>query len=115
MQGYLLAALVFLAGIAVFVFQNTSVVSVRFLNWSSPDVSLAVVVLIAVCAGAMTTFLLQTVRYFKVAKRMKDLVNHNRRLENEIASLKKENVVNQGKKKLEEPEETAAQSSGFTD
>lgn len=89
MQIYLIGALVFALGIAIFVFQNTSVVTVHFLNWVSPEVSLAVVALVAACFGAMITLLVDGFRYFKVAKQVKDLMNRNRKLESEVKSLSK--------------------------
>lgn len=90
MQVYLLGALLFLVALAVFVFQNTAVVTVHFLNWVSPDVSLAVVALIAACAGALVTFLVDSFRYFKVAKRIKELTSMNKKLQNEIKTLQSE-------------------------
>jgi uncharacterized integral membrane protein len=94
MQYSLLLALVFLVGIAVFVFQNTSVVTVNFLNWGSPDIPLAVVVLIATCIGALTTFLLNSVRYFKLAKKIKELTTANKELLKELNELKVAGVAN---------------------
>lgn len=56
MVAYLIGALIFAAGIAVFVMQNTVLVSVRFLNWISPEVSIAVVALVAALVGAFLAF-----------------------------------------------------------
>lgn len=98
MQAYLILALVFFAGIAVFVFQNPTMVIVHFLNWTSPKVSLAVVVLVAACAGAMLVFLLDSFRYFKVAKETRELTQANRKLQNEIKSLKGEKISRKDKK-----------------
>jgi uncharacterized integral membrane protein len=89
MVAYLLGALIFATGIAVFVFQNTALVTVHFINWVSPQVSLAVVALVAALVGALMAFLLDSIRYFKVAKQVKELMNTNRRLEKELASLRK--------------------------
>jgi len=88
MQAYLLLALLFLLSIIVFVFQNPSLVTVHFLTWTSPEVSLAVVVLIAVLFGALITFLLSSVRYFKVSQKTKDLTAANQKLQKEINRLK---------------------------
>jgi len=98
MQAYLILALVFFAGIAVFVFQNPTMVIVHFLNWTSPKVSLAVVVLLAACAGAMLVFLIDSFRYFKVAKETRELTQTNRKLQNEIKTLKGERVSRKDKK-----------------
>lgn len=85
---YLIGALIFTLGIAVFVFQNTAVVSVRYLNWTSPEVSLAIVALIAACAGALVTFLLDSFRYYKLAKHDKELHQLNKKLQKELNRLK---------------------------
>lgn len=90
MQVYLLGALLFFAALAVFVCQNTFMVTVHFLNWTSPDVSLAVVALIAACAGALVTFMVDSFRFFKIAKNTKELTSMNKKLQKEINSLKSE-------------------------
>ncbi|MGS0764969.1 LapA family protein [Syntrophomonas curvata] len=102
MQVYLLGALLFFVALAVFVFQNTAMVTVHFLNWVSPDVSLAVVVLIAACAGALVTFLVDSFRYFKIAKRIKELTGMNKKLQNEVRDLKnRSSKEKKGEKKAE--------------
>lgn len=98
MQAYLILALVFFAGIAVFVFQNPTMVTVHFLNWTSPKVSLAVVALVAACAGAILVFLVDSFRYFKVAKETRELAQANRKLQNELKSLRGERVSRKDKK-----------------
>jgi uncharacterized integral membrane protein len=108
MQVYLLGAILFFIALAIFVFQNNSLVTVHFLNWTSPDVSLAVVALIAACAGAMVTFMVDGFRYFKVAKRIKELTDMNKKLQSELKDLEKECRENKQVKlnpeeKLEEP------------
>lgn len=91
MQGYLIGALVFILAVAIFVFQNTAEVTVYFLNWTSPKVSLAVVVLIAALSGAVITFLIDSFRQFKIARKIKDLTHENRKLNKQIKSLTGEN------------------------
>lgn len=99
MQVYLLGALLFVAMLAVFVFQNTAMVTVHFLNWISPDVSLAVVALIAACAGALVTFMVDSFRYFKIAKTTKELTSMNKKLQKEINSLQNEKQSRVSKEK----------------
>lgn len=89
---YLIGALIFTLGIAVFVFQNTAVVSIRYLNWASPEVSLAIVVLISACAGAIITFLLDSFRYYKLAKQEKELHQLNKKLQKELNRLKADTI-----------------------
>lgn len=102
MQVYLLGALLFLAALAVFVFQNTSMVTVHFLNWISPDVSLAVVALIAACAGALVTFMVDSIRLFKIGKTTKELTSMNKKLQKEINNLKSEKQSRLSKEKRTE-------------
>ena len=103
MVAYLLGALIFAAGIAVFVFQNPALVTVHFINWVSPQVSLAVVALLAALAGALIAFLLDSIRYFKVAKQVKELMNTNRSLEKELAGLRKPEITSAGETKKKNP------------
>lgn len=94
----MILALMFFAGIAVFVFQNPTMVTVQFINWTSPKVSIAVVALLAACAGAMLVFLVDSFRYFKVAKETRELSQANRKLQNELTSLKGERPGRKDKK-----------------
>lgn len=102
MQGYLIGALLFILGVAVFVFQNTAEVTVHFLNWTSPKVSLAVVVLIAALSGAVITFLIDSFRQFKIARRIKELTQENRRLQKQIKGLTGGNNDKEAKNKASE-------------
>lgn len=104
MQIYMVMAFLFILGIGIFVFQNTAMVAVHFLTWVSPEISLALVILAAACGGALITFLLDSVRYFKIAKKIKELGNQNKKLQNEIETLKKAN------RKLEENAQTTTDS-----
>ncbi len=101
MQIYMVMAFLFILGIGIFIFQNTAMVTVHFLTWVSPEISLALILLAAACGGALITFLLDSVRYFKIAKKIKEQVNVNKKLQNEIESLKKINW------KLEEKAQSA--------
>ena len=65
MQFYLIGALIFLTTMLVFVFQNQQPVTVRFITWVSPQVSLALVVLLAACFGALIAFLVESCRNLK--------------------------------------------------
>lgn len=87
MPAYLLGALVFLLCIAVFIFQNSFGVQVHFINWISPEVSLGIVVLITACASALMTFLLDSFRYFKIARTIKDLRKQNQDFSQQVRDL----------------------------
>jgi len=65
LQFYLIGALIFLTTMLIFVFQNQQLVRIRFVTWVSPEVSLALVVLLAACFGALITFLVERFRNIK--------------------------------------------------
>ncbi len=90
MNAYLFGALAFIVAVAVFVFQNNTGVTVHFINWTSPQVSLALVVLISACAGALITFMVDSYRAFKTGQKFKALAKENRKYEKEIQALKSE-------------------------
>ncbi len=79
-----------LAVLFTFVFQNPAAVEIHFITWSSPQVSLAVVVLTAALGGVLATFLLDTVRYFRIARTIKELRHDNRMLKGQILALQTE-------------------------
>ncbi|MGI6434922.1 MAG: LapA family protein [Syntrophomonadaceae bacterium] len=87
MQVYLIGAILFLAVMVTFVFQNPTAVEIHFITWSSPQVSLALVVLVTALGGALITFLLDSVRYFKIARTIKELRNNNSTLQKQIQEL----------------------------
>ncbi len=116
MQAYLIIALLFFLGIAAFVFQNPTLVQVKFLNWTSPEVSLAVVALIAACAGALVIFMVDSFRYFKLAKQVKDYKNDNKKLHKELKSLQaeKEKLISRDNKKTASQAKPAASTEPAT-
>lgn len=88
MNAYLLAALLFIAGMVVFILQNDVMVSVKFVTWQSTQVSLALVIIISACTGALITFLLDTFRTFKKSQQLRKLSKANQKYEEEIKQLK---------------------------
>ncbi len=72
MQSYLIGALIFVIAMVVFIFQNQQPVTVTFITWVSPEVSLALVVLLAACAGAVITFLMQSFRQLRKLQQMRE-------------------------------------------
>ncbi|MGI6453870.1 MAG: LapA family protein [Syntrophomonadaceae bacterium] len=87
---FLLIAMLFLLATAIFVFQNNAVVTVQFLHWSSPELLLAVVILVAVFAGSLIAFFLDSYRFFRVAKRIRVLYQENEKLQRERDKLLEE-------------------------
>ncbi len=72
MQSYLIGALVFMITLVVFVFQNQQTVKIQFITWVSPEISLALVVLLAACSGALITFLVDSFRHFKTLQKLRE-------------------------------------------
>lgn len=88
MPAYLLGALVFMIAIVIFVMQNNAPVAVHFINWKTSEISLALVALIAAVGGALITFLVDSFRAFKTGRKLRELINHNKKLEREVLALK---------------------------
>lgn len=88
MNAYLMGALFFVIAIVVFVLQNDTQVTVKFLNWTSSPILLAVVVLLSASMGAVITFLLDSYRAFKTGQKLRNLINQNRKYEREIQGLR---------------------------
>ncbi|KUG04119.1 hypothetical protein ASZ90_018481 [hydrocarbon metagenome] len=98
MQIFLFLALVCLIVIAVFIFQNPTLVVVQFLGWNSPELQLGLIIMLAVISGAFITFMLDTFRYFKIAKTIRELRASNNKLEKMNKSLeqsKEQSAVSQ--------------------
>lgn len=87
MTAYLLGALAFTAAIVVFIVQNDTQVSVQFITWKSSEISLAVVILISACAGALIVFLVESYRAFRNGQKIRKLVKSNEQYEEEIRAL----------------------------
>ncbi|MEA1960065.1 MAG: LapA family protein [Bacillota bacterium] len=88
MTAYLIGALLFVIAIVVFVMQNTATVIVQFINWTSPEISIALVALIAACVGAVMTFLFDSYRAFKAGQQMKTIIKENKKYKKELEGAK---------------------------
>ena len=88
MPAFLVGALVFMVCIVIFVMQNNTPVAIHFISWHSSQTSLALVALIAALGGAIITFLIDSFRAFKTGRKLRDLMNNNKKLEREVSSLK---------------------------
>lgn len=90
MRGYVLGALFFAIAIALFVFQNDSQVAIKFLSWTTPEISIALVVLVAACAGALVTFFIDGIRYFKVVRKLREVMADNTKTNRQLKKLQDE-------------------------
>lgn len=88
MQSYLIGALVFVIAMVVFVFQNQQPVTVTFITWVSPEISLALVVLLAACSGAVITFLVDSFRHLRTLKQLREQKIKGKKLKQELGKTK---------------------------
>jgi len=72
MQSYLIGALLFIVAMVIFVLQNPQPVTITFITWVSPEISLALVILLAACAGAVITFLVDSFRHLRNMQKLRD-------------------------------------------
>lgn len=88
MTAYLLGALVFIIAMVVFIVQNDTHVFVQFINWRSSEVSLAVVVIISACLGALIAFLLYSYKAFRTGQKLRKVQKANQKYEEELRVLR---------------------------
>lgn len=82
--GYLVAALV-AAVVVVFAFQNGTPVSIRFLAWTVPAVSVAGLTLVALAAGTVATGVPLWIQRWRLRARLRHLETQVRQLETSLA------------------------------
>lgn len=69
--------------IIIFATQNSAVVSVKLFFWSLPNISLALLVFIAVLLGAIITMLFTLPRYFSLYRKIKSFGEKLKNIEKE--------------------------------
>lgn len=90
MNFFLFFAVLFLVAIIMFIFQNPTSVIVSFLFWQTAEMSVALLILLSACAGAIVCFLFDSYRAFQMNRRIRQLQTENRKMMKEIADLKDE-------------------------
>jgi uncharacterized integral membrane protein len=86
--GYLIVALL-TAAVVVFAFQNGTPVSVRFLAWTVPEVSVAAVILIALVSGLVIAAIPLWIQRWRLRARVRALEYQVRQLESALDQLNK--------------------------
>jgi lipopolysaccharide assembly protein A len=86
--GYLIVALL-TAAVVVFAFQNGTPVSVRFLAWTVPEVSVAAVILIALVSGLVIAAIPLWIQRWRLRARVRALESQVRQLESALDQLNK--------------------------
>lgn len=104
MQVYLILALIFAILVAAFAIQNTAVVTVHFLFWQG-SISLVLVILGSVAAGALIFFVLGLIKQIAYGKERRELVREKERLTGRLAEQKRE--LEAAEERLKEALETA--------
>lgn len=101
MNIFLLLALAFLAAIILFIFQNPAPVVVQFLYWQSAEISISLLILVSVCAGALLCFIIDSLRAFSLNRNIRVLEKENQRLHQEIKRYQEAaelNILNEDEK-----------------
>jgi uncharacterized integral membrane protein len=91
-RGYVLGALFFVAAIVLFVWQNNSQVTINYLIWTSPKISIALVALVAAVVGALITFFVDGIRYFKVVRKLREVLADNKKLNKQLRQFQDDNA-----------------------
>lgn len=86
--GYLVVAIL-TAAVVVFAFQNGTPVSVRFLSWTVPEVSVAAVILIALVIGLLIAAIPLWIQRWRLRVRVRALESQVRQLESALEQLNK--------------------------
>jgi putative membrane protein len=86
--GYLVVALL-TAAVVVFAFQNGTPVSVRFLMWTVPEISVAAVILIALVSGLLIAAIPLWIQRWRLRVRVRGLDSQVRQLESALAERDK--------------------------
>ena len=86
--GYLIVAIL-TAAVVIFAFQNGTPVSVRFLSWTVPEVSVAAVILIALVSGVLIAAIPLWFQRWRLRVRVRSLENQVRQLESALEQLNK--------------------------
>ena len=89
MQAYLILALIFALLVAAFAIQNTAVVTINFLFWQG-SISLGLVILGSVAAGALIFFVLGLIKQFGSSRERKELTRAKEALEGQLAEKKRQ-------------------------
>jgi uncharacterized integral membrane protein len=81
--GYLVVAIV-AAAVVVFAFQNGTPVSIRFLTWAVPAISVAALTLAALAAGVIVTGVPLWIQRWRLRHRVRSLEAQVRQLETSL-------------------------------
>lgn len=101
MQWYIVLGSLFILTIAVFAYQNPQQVSLRFIAWQMPTISLVLLIFTTTALGALTTLLFSLAKQLTQGMRIRELQNRVKNLEKQLAERANHPVTNEppGEKK----------------
>lgn len=94
MQFYLLGVLVFALLVAIFAVQNAVPVDIKFLSWRFPNISLALVMLGSLVAGAFFAFILGLIRQARLGREVRHYQARVKELAEELTRLRQAELEN---------------------
>ncbi len=109
MQIYLVLALLFSIGVALFAVQNASRVEITLFFWQLKDISLVVVIFGSALLGALAAGFFGVVKQLKLRKMLKQYRTQAESLDTEVGLLQRKLKDLQGAGQGQQPEETGSQ------
>ncbi len=88
MQAYLIGALVSIVLMVMFIFQNQQQVMISFLTFTSPKISVGLVILLAAVLGSLIVFMIDGFRHLRTVKELKEEKVKAKRLQHELDKAK---------------------------
>ncbi len=84
MQWYIVLGSLFILVIAIFAYQNPQEVSLRFIAWQMPTISLVLLIFTTTALGALTTLLFSLAKQLTQGMRIRELQNRVKNLEKQL-------------------------------
>jgi uncharacterized integral membrane protein len=85
MQWYIVLGSLFIMVIAIFAYQNPQEVSLRFIVWQMPAISLVLLIFTTTALGALTTLLFSLAKQLTQSMRIRELQRNVKQLEKQLA------------------------------
>ena len=85
MQWYIIIPIIFALLISIFAVQNPQQVTLRFLLWDLPSLSLVLVIFFSTAMGVLITILFSLTRYLRLTIRIHDLQARLKQMEKKLS------------------------------
>ncbi len=86
MQWYIALGSAFILLIAVFAYQNPQEVTLRFINWEMPPISLVLLIFFSTAMGALITLLFSLAKQLTQGLKIRELQNRVKHMEKQLSS-----------------------------